>query len=277
MDNQEQSPKIDDLTRRQWILRLGELVTLAGVSGVLPEFAAGFGQRQGLHVAALPPGLYEASQDHLVHALSSGGRKWSPPPGSETEYAVLASTPYAPQFFSPEEFKVVIRMMEIFLGKVGPVAVSEAAQWFDHYLYAAPAVRSAARQLDPSHRTLAVAYYGEDSVRELENFHSDATARVGLRAFQDLSHRLYGRDVMQLADAEQVDLLRTAAKAEAGTEVHKFFNLVRSEAIRGYYTSAQGLEELDYKGNAYYTESPGCEGKVESASWSMWDSRRSLP
>ena len=49
MDNKEQFPKIDDLTRRQWILRLGELVALAGVSGALPEFAAAFGQDQGRH------------------------------------------------------------------------------------------------------------------------------------------------------------------------------------------------------------------------------------
>jgi hypothetical protein len=261
MDNNEHPPKIDDLTRRQWILRLGELVALAGVSGTLPEFAAAFGQKQGLHVAALPPGLYEASQDHLVHALSSGGKHWSPPPGSETEFLTPTATPYVPQSFSTEEFKVVIRMIEIFLGRVDPVAVSEAAQWLDYYLYAAPAVRNAARQLDPLHRILAVAYYGADSVREVENYHPDATARVGLCALHDLSTRLYGRDFLQLTEAEQVDLLRTAAKAEAGTEDHKFFNLTRTQTIRAYYTSAQGLEELDYRGNAYYTESPGCQEK----------------
>lgn len=249
---------IDELNRRQWILRLGELVALAGVSGVLPEVAV-FAQERGIDITGLPPGLYEASQDHLVHALSSGGKKWSPPPGSETEYARRASTPYEPQFFPREEFKVITRMIEIALGKVGPESIADAAGWFDRYLYSAPAVRNAARQLDPLHRVLAVDYYGEDSVRELESFHPDATARVGLRALSDLSSRLYGRDFLELTEAEQVDLLKTSAKAEAGTEDRKFFELMRTQAIRGYYTSAQGLKELDYKGNAYYTEC--CEEK----------------
>jgi len=261
MDNKEQFPKIDDLTRRQWILRLGELVALAGVSGALPEFAAAFGQDQGRHVAVLPPGLYEASQDHLVHALSSGGKHWSPPPDSETEYAVPAATPYAPRFLSPEEFKVVTRMIEIFLGKVDAAAISDAAQWLDCWLHSTVGVRNAALHLDPLHRILAVAYYGENSVRELENSHPDDIARVGLRALQDLARKLHGRDFLQLSEADQVDLLKVTGKLEPGTGVRKFFDLTRNEAIRGYYTSAQGLEDLDYKGNAYYTESPGCKEK----------------
>lgn len=249
-----------DLTRRQWILRLGELVALMGISGALPECAAAFVQH-GIDVTALPPGLYEANQDHLVHALSSAGKNWSPPSGSETEYVLPASTPYDSQFFPTEEFNVVTRIIEILLGKVDPKAIADATQWFDRWLYAATRVRTAALQLDPLHRILAVAYYGEDSVRELENSRPDATARVGLRALHDLSRRLYGRDFLQLTEAEQTDLLRTTAEAEPGTAVGKLFDLSRGEAIRGYYTSAKGLEELDYKGNVYYTESPGCEEK----------------
>jgi len=249
----------DDLSRRQWLLRLGELVALAGVSGALPEFAIALARGQGSDLTQLPPGLYEASQDHLVHALSSAGKSWSAPAGSETEYAMPASIPYAPQFFPPEDFKVVTRMIEIFLGKVDPTAIAESAQWLERWLQSAPAVRTAARQLDPIPRALAVAYYGEESVRALEDFHPDATARVGLHALQDLCVRLYSRDFLQLTESEQRDLLRTTSTAAPKTEVHKFFELVRTEAIRGYYTSAKGLEELDYKGNAYYTECPGCE------------------
>jgi hypothetical protein len=43
--------------------------------------------------------------------------------------------------------------------------------------------------------------------------------------------------------------------------MRKFFEITRAQAVRGYYTSAAGLEELDYKGNAYYGDSPGCETK----------------
>ena len=113
----ESSPA-DDLSRRQWLLRLGEMVVLAGVSGLVPESAAallGAGQDASPAAAALPPGLYDASPEHLVHALSSGGEKWSPPPGSETDYVQPNPLPFQPRFFSVEEFGVVTRFVEILL------------------------------------------------------------------------------------------------------------------------------------------------------------------
>lgn len=255
------SDDLHDLTRRQWLLCLSEFVALAGVSGVVPEFATQLAAAQ--QAAGLPPGLYDPSQDHLVHALSSGGSKWTPPAGSETEYVQPRAEPYRPQFFSAEDWPAVTRFVEILLGKVDPAALAQAVQWFDFWLSSAEAVRVAARQLDPLHRILAVAYYGEESVRELENVNPQATARVGLRALRDLSRRLYGRDFLQLTSAEQVELVTTTTTAEPGTAVHKWFDLARGEAIRGYYTSADGLKELDYKGNAYYGESPGCDGKTD--------------
>lgn len=260
MSDDSRDATAGELTRRQWLLCLSEFVALAGVSGIVPEFAT---QLAVGRQAALPPGLYDPSQDHLVHALSSGGSKWTPPPGSETEYAQPGMGPYRPQFFSEEDWPVVTRFVEILLGQVDLAALSQAVRWFDFWLASAEAVRVAARQLDPLHRILAVAYYGEEPVRELENVNPQATARVGLRALRDLSQRLYGRGFLQLTSAEQVELVTTTTTAEPGTAVHKWFDLARGEAIRGYYTSADGLKELDYKGNAYYGESPGCEGKSD--------------
>ena len=250
----------DDLTRRQWILQLGELVTLAGVSGLVPEMGASPTQQaEEAKTIALPPGLYRSSQDHLTHALSSGGKSWTPPSGSQTEYAPPSSLPYQPQYFSLEDFRIVVRLVEVLLGKVTPSGSSQAAQWFDLWLFSAPAVRAAAQQLDPLHRALASAFYGESSVRELETNRPEAVARAGIGALRDLSSRMYDRDFLQLAEVEQFELLRTAAKADPESSVHKFFELLRIEAIRGYYTSAEGLEELDYRGNAYYGPCPGCE------------------
>jgi len=252
-----------DFTRRQWLLCLSEFVALAGVSGIVPEFAMQLAAAQQTAARTLPPGLYDPSQEHLVHALSSAGSKWTPPLGSETEYVQPSTEPYRPQFFSAEDFPIVTRFVEILLGNVDPAALSQAVQWFDHWLFSAEGVRTAARRLDPMHRALAVAYYGEDSVRELESANPQATARVGLHALRDLSQKLYGRDFLQLTAAEQVELVMTASKVEAGTAVHKWFDLARGEAIRGYYTSADGLKELDYKGNAYYGDSPGCDGNAD--------------
>jgi gluconate 2-dehydrogenase subunit 3-like protein len=253
----------EDPSRRQWLLRLGEFVALAGVSGIVPEFATHFAQGQQTAAAALPPGLYNGSQDHLVHALSSGGSKWTPPAGSETEYVQPSSGAYHPQFFSAEDFPVVTRLIAILLGSVDTTAVSQAARWCDLWLLSAGEVRSAAQQLDPLHRSLAVAYYGEDAVREAETADPQAIAQVGVRALRDLSTKLYGRDFLALTDAEQTNFVSNVSKAADGTAVHKFFQLTRREAVRGYYTSAEGLKELDYKGNAFYGESPGCQSKTE--------------
>src|SRR6478752_7600145 len=148
----------EDPTRREWILRLGEFVALAGVSGFVPELAATLAPQQSQpSVSGLPPGLYEPSQDHLVHALSSGGKNWAPPPGTETDYVQPSSGPYQPRFFSDEEFPVITKLMEILLGKLDPAALSQAAQWFDLWLFSAGGVRAAVRHLEPMHRVLAVA------------------------------------------------------------------------------------------------------------------------
>lgn len=49
--------------------------------------------------------------------------------------------------------------------------------------------------------------------------------------------------------------------AQPGNPLRKFFEVTRTQAVRGYYTPAAGLEKLDYKGKAYYGDSPGCKTK----------------
>jgi hypothetical protein len=197
----------------------------------------------------------------LVHALSSGGKKWSPPPGSETDYVQPNSIPFQPQFFSVEEFRVVIRFVEILLGNADATALSQAARWFDQWLYSGAGVRAAAQHLDPLHRLLAVAVNGEESVRDLETADPQSVTRAGLAALQALSLQDHGQEFLQLTALQQIDLLTSAGTAQPGKPLRKFFEITRTQAVRGYYTSSAGLEELDYKGNAYYGDSPGCETK----------------
>jgi len=256
------SSQADELSRRQWLLRLGEMVVLAGVSGLVPESAVALlraGQDASRASAALPPGLYDASTEHLVHALSSGGKKWSPPLGTETDYVQPNSLPFRPQFFSVEEFRVVTRFIEILLGNADATALSQATQWFDHWLYSAAGVRAAAQHLDQLHRLLAVAVNGEKSVRDLETADPQSVARAGLAALHDLSLQAHGQEFLQLTASQQIDLLTSSGSDQPGSPLRKFFEITRVQAIRGYYTSAAGLEELDYKGNAYYGDGPGCE------------------
>jgi len=251
----------EEFTRRQWLLRLGEFVALAGVSGLLPQSAGSLTllQEQSAADSMLPPGLYAPSQDHLVHALSSGGKNWTPPPGSETEFVPPASAAYQPRFFSQEDFLIITRWIEILFGQVDSTALAQAAQWLDLWILSAAGVRLAAQHLEPIHRLLAVAYYGEESVRQLETADPQSVARSGLRALRELSLQTYGNEFLQLSNVQQVEFVTSVAKTNSDSDLRKFFDLARIEAIRGYYTAAEGLKELDYRGNAYYGECPGCE------------------
>jgi hypothetical protein len=128
-------------------------------------------------------------------------------------------------------------------------------------MYSAAGVRAAAQHLDPLHRLLAVAVNGEESVRDLETADPQSVARVGLAALYTRSLQAHGQEFLQLTPLQQIDLLTSAGTAQPGNPLRTFFEIARAQAIRGYYTSAAGLEELDYKGNAYYGDSPGCEAK----------------
>jgi Gluconate 2-dehydrogenase subunit 3 len=252
------SDLITQITRRQWLLRLGETVALAGVSGILPETPLPlFGAEQ--QSAALPPGLYEPSPDDLVHVLSSH-KVSAPPTGSETDY-VQPGVPYILQFFSAQDFQTVSSVVSTVLGEVDP---KEAAQWVDLWFHSAEGVRNAARNLDPLHRALAVAYFGQASVTEIETADPAGVAREGLAALQQLCREKYHKRFAELTSPQRDDVVRGISTSASESTLRKFFDLVRNQAIRGYYTSSQGMKELDYKGNAYYPYCPGCESTDKS-------------
>jgi len=248
---------ITEITRRQWLLRLGEMAVLAGVSGLVPETPTllfGAGQER----SALPPGLYLPAADELVHALSSGHHLTAPPAGSETDY-VLPGTVAGPLFFSQDEFRTVARVVEIALGKMEANTLSQTILWIDLWLHSAKGVREAARQLNPLHRTLAIAYFSEVSVNELETADPGAVVREGIATLHKLCLEEHHADFLDLDIAEQEKVVRKISTPPANSFQRKFFDLIRNEAIRGYYTSAEGMKELDYKGNTYHPNCPGCE------------------
>jgi hypothetical protein len=248
----------NEVTRRQWLLRLGEMGVLAGISGLVPEISADLFSAAEEH-AELPPGLYLPSADDLVHALASAHKHSAPPPGSETDYVQPGSSSFEPLFFSPQEFRIVTRLVEIVLGAVEAPALSQTTAWVDLWFHSAEGVRSAARNLDPQHRVLAVAFYGEEPVRELETRDHAAVARDGLAVLSDLSVKKHGSGFLELSASQQQELVRELGTTKQHDPLGKFFEVIRAEAIRGYYTSAEGLKELDYKGNSYYPTCPGCE------------------
>lgn len=246
----------NDLTRRQWLLFLGGFATVAGFSGVVPELAAALSGAQG---PTLPPGLYYPSHDHLFHALSGLGSVSHVPSNSETEYVSPTASIFRPEFFSDGELKIVARIIQILLGKVDATALEQVLQWLDLYLHSAPGVREAALQLDALHRTLAVAYYGETVVRELETFDLQEVVRSGLKALQNHTVEQNGREFLLWEEEQQRDLISTISIATPYNPLRKFLDVIRTEAVRGYYTTAAGLKELDYQGNWYYGSCPGCK------------------
>lgn len=252
---------INEITRRQWLLRLGETVALAGVSGLVPETSLRLFGAQEQYVA-LPPGLYEPFSDDLVHALSAH-KGTVPPANSETDYVQPGAIRHL-QFFSPDEFTAIARILQIMLGNIDSDALGQAAYWVDLWFYSAQGVYEAARQLDPLHRKLAIEYFGGTAVTELENNDPGAVAREGMQAFRKLCLQLHNRPFENLDAAAQEQMIREIITGKSEDAMHKFFQVVRNEAIRGYYTSPQGLKELDYKGNAYYPYCPGCETSDKS-------------
>jgi len=248
----------EELTRRRWLLRLGKIATLAGFSGLLPEIATGLLSGEQSQ-ADLPPGLYLPSTQHLVHALRTGDQTYAPPPGSETNYVPPGPSSVQPLFFSEEELRIITRLVEIILGKVDPAPLSQTTKWLDLWFHSAAGIREAAQNLDPLHRVLAAAFYGEESVRALETTDPQAVAREGLAALGRLSVESYEKGFLALSLSKQMELVGSIGTANPGGPLRRFFEIVRSEAIRGYYTTAEGLRELDYKGNSYYPYCPGCE------------------
>jgi len=273
------------LTRRQWLLRLGEAAALAGFSGISPEDLRAASVENSaapdLQAAtsltssvALPPGLYDASADHLTHVLMRDQRFVPPPPGSETEYAVPHPQPYSPIFFSAEEFPVVRRLVWLTLNgsfeqpaqspPVSTETVEEVAEWIDLVVSQSQSVRQAAQSLSAQHRTLAVRYYGAEEVQQLETSDPQKTWKEGLAWLHEHSSRFSSSGFLSLSEAQQSDLLSSVEKstnAPSQAPGPQLYLLLKRQVIEGYYTSQAGLKELDYQGNAFHGESPGCPDK----------------
>jgi len=248
------------LTRRHWLLSLGGGVALAGWSGMELEAAGS----QASSSAALPPGIYEASLEHLGHALADRGAFARLPADSEIEIVRPRSGSYQPAFFTQTQYPVIRRLAGLLLGEPDTAAiVDEITEWIDLTASDSAAVRAAARAVSPAHHTLAIHYYGAQVVRRLEDFDPQKISREGLAWLDTQSQQKHGRTFAALDEPAQVAILESISdnrpdlKTEnAGT---RFFHYMKERVIHGFYTSRAGLDELGYRGNAFYASPPGCE------------------
>ncbi|MGO8792584.1 MAG: gluconate 2-dehydrogenase subunit 3 family protein [Terriglobia bacterium] len=259
--NASSAPESPDITRREWLLRLGGTAVLMGFKGAPPASQAGSlpgGADQ------LPPGLYDPSADHMTHALTSDDRFHPIPPGCETDFVRPPSGPFQPQFFSSADFQVVKRLVALTLGEAearsdAEATISEIAEWIDLEVFNSAAVREAALNLSPQHRALAVAFHGEKPVKALETHEPRKIWREGLDWISAESRRRWGAAFVDAPETSQVDLLKSLESGkEADNAGTRLFVLLKNQVAHGFYTSQRGLKELDYKGNAFYAECPAC-------------------
>jgi hypothetical protein len=260
--NEEPDEPLDpEFTRRLWMLRVGETALGLGFAGAL-------GARASQSIS-LPPGLYQPLRDHLGHALESAGRFHPIPPGSATDYVTPTTGRFEPLFFSRSEFAVVRRLTELILGEGseagnnGPASVvEEVAEWIDLRVASSAATREAASALDPSYRAVMVAYHGAAAMHDLETLDAQKLCREGLAWLEHESRARHNSEFLDIAEKDQLDILVAVSDERIHPKVEspgtRFVKFIKSEVIRGFYTSEQGLKELDFKGNAFYARSPGC-------------------
>ncbi len=273
----EQDQPFTGLSRRDWLLNFGSAVILSGFAGMPGESQ----QTEHAFATALPPGLYTPSMDHVTHALNHDGPFFPIPPGAETQFVRPRSGPFLPQAFSSEQFTVIRRLVELILGedlKTAPaqpeagapeILYDGVAEWIDLVVLSGPGVRAAARNLTPEQRALAVAYFTtEGPVHELETFEPERICKEGLAWLQQEAEHTSFRTFLKVPPAMQLELVTSIsdsrpdpAASNAGT---RFFDFLKAEAIRGYYTSRLGLKELNYTGDSFYSQSPGCGHHLSS-------------
>ena len=85
--------------------------------------------------------------------------------------------------------------------------------------------------------------------------------RAGLDAIEKMSQRKFSKGFTSAAPKQQIELMTEISKNERNpkTAEERFFRLIKNLTIDGYYTSEIGIhKELQYKGNAYLKEFPGC-------------------
>jgi Gluconate 2-dehydrogenase subunit 3 len=159
--------------------------------------------------------------------------RWESGAQDHTENTVTSPKPqlFRPQFFTPDEFTMLDQLSELILPKdESPGAHDAGVAEFIDFMVA------------------------NDS--ELQ-----WPFRFGLDWLNARATASHGKAFIDLAEEQQTALVRPLAYRDGAlrdADGRKFFSLVRQYTVMGYYTSRIGLEELNYPGLQFYSESPAC-------------------
>jgi gluconate 2-dehydrogenase gamma chain len=139
---------------------------------------------------------------------------------------------YSPKFFTAAEYATVERLTEMIIPSDGGAGAREAgvSEFVDFMVWSDPSLQY--------------------------------KFRFGLGWLDAHSERLHAINFIGLGAEQQSEILRRLAYKKEfrdGEEDGRvFFGVMREYTVMGFYTSRVGLEELDYPGLKFYSESPSC-------------------
>jgi gluconate 2-dehydrogenase gamma chain len=154
--------------------------------------------------------------------------------GQQHEHAADATPParkanYRPSYFSPSEYRTI----DVLTGLIIPKDESPGAQ-----------------EAGVSEFIDFMAAHGEKQIQQ--------PMRDGLQWLDSTAKKGYGASFTRLSPEQQTVILKRVADREGDREGQTFFRLIRRYTVMGYYTSAVGLQELDFPGLRLYSDSPAC-------------------
>jgi gluconate 2-dehydrogenase subunit 3-like protein len=146
-------------------------------------------------------------------------------------------TPYAPQFFKPDEYRTVEALTEIIIPTDDKPGAKEAevARFIDFLVFSAAEFRPSMQKEWAS----------------------------GLGTLDRLSRRKFTRPFLDLTEKERAALLTEMSLPErdpkAEQEGYEFYRLLKETTVEAFYSSRVGLiDVLGYQGLTYLREFPGC-------------------
>jgi hypothetical protein len=131
---------------------------------------------------------------------------------------------YRPRFFADDEYRALARLADLIIPSDETPGAREARveEWIDFFVSESPAAR--------------------------QGLYRDGLARLTAACRVHL-----GSDFLGLPEAGQERALQDLADTEPA-----FFRALKEDTVFGFYTSEIGLKELDWGGQSFHSECPGC-------------------
>jgi hypothetical protein len=144
-----------------------------------------------------------------------------------------------PQFFTPEEFRLVDELTEMILP---------------------------ADDRSPGARGAECAAYLDRRLAEAFEAETKQQWKDGLKRIEALARKMHGKRFLEAAPAERVAVLTAMAANEKSpkTPEEQFFAELKARTVNAYYTSKIGIHtELKYQGNKYQEEYAGYDANYQ--------------